>query len=97
MKKALLYVAIAMILGLVMTLSPLVVLANMNIKNHRAGLCFLTEDSGKIYETPYIDKESLTDLGVLAFCFIIAFIVYSFVKSKTRLEQDYRWRRHYLY
>ena len=89
MKKALTYVAVAVFLGITLTLVPLVVLAEIRPpENHTLSLSILRE----IREYHSLEKQgnASDEVTVLAVSFIIACIGYMILKRKTT-RHELRW------
>ena len=89
MKKALTYVAVAVFLGITLTLVPLVILAEIKPpENHTLSLSILRE----IREYHSLEKQgnASDEVTVLAVSFIIACIGYMILKRKTT-RHELRW------
>ena len=89
MKKALTYVAVAVFLGITLTLVPLVILAEIRQpENHTLSLSILQE----IREYHSLEKQgnASDEVTVLAVSFIIACIGYMILKRKTT-RHELRW------
>lgn len=86
MKKILVYSVLAVILGLTLTLVPPALL--VTLAENKASYAMphaLSEGLEKLersYATLDKPKYSVADLGIVAFCLIIALSAYMFLKSK---------------
>ena len=99
LKKILLYSAVAVVLGLLLTLVPLITLAEFRPENHYSVFYSLSEKMGEI-EKPTYDRDtsafSAYNLDILAISFVIALVVYVLFKRRIP-HDDYRWIRGYPY
>jgi hypothetical protein len=97
LKKILLYSAVAVVLGLLLTLVPLITLAEFRAENSAV---YSFQAKMREIETPTYGGDTQTFsayvLDVLAISFAIALVVY--VLFKRRIPHDeYRWIREYPY
>ena len=81
LKKILLYSGVAVVLGLLLTLVPLITLAEFRAENHYDTPPYatvLSEGMKSLEGTHGLDKPaySTTDVQVLGVCFAIASVVY---------------------
>ena len=92
LKKILLYVVIALVLGVTITLVPLVTRAeigNTQIWSTQSVSQALRDlDGSSSSVSP--PKFSASDLEILASCFVVALILYLWVRSK-RPDREQRW------
>ena len=96
MKRTIVYFAAAIVLGIALTLSPLITLAEIKpVDNHMATLSALQKSMMEL-ESYALEKQGrLSDeVTVLAVSFIIACIGYMVLKRKTPRYQ-YQWGRLY--
>jgi len=93
LKKILLYSGVAVVLGLLLTLVPLITLAEFRAENYDATLYAQSlSERMKSLEGAYgLDKPaySTADLQVLGVCFAIALVVYVLFRRRIPLH-DYR-------
>jgi len=94
LKKILLYSGVAVVLGLLLTLVPLITLAEFRAENHYDALLHaqsLPEQMKRLEGTYCLDKPaySTADLQVLGVCFAIALVVYVLSRRRTP-RHDYR-------
>jgi hypothetical protein len=94
LKKTLLYSGVAIVLGLLLTLVPLITLAEFRPENHYDTTAHIQSFSGQMkrLEGTYgLDKPAYTgvDLQVLGVCFTVALVIYLFFKRRIPLH-DYR-------
>jgi hypothetical protein len=94
LKKILLYSGVAVVLGLLLTLVPLITLAEFRAENHYDATLYAQSLSGQMkrLEGTYgLDKPvySTADLQVLGVCFAIALVVYVLFRRRTPFH-DYR-------
>ncbi len=91
MKKILLYSGVAVVLGLLLILVPLITFAQTTTENGYATLRPFSKQleglEGLSADTP---KYSTSDVKALAFSFIIASVAYLLFKRRTS-RHDYRW------
>jgi len=93
LKKTLLYTAVAVVLGLSMTLIPLVTLAELKPENHYATPhSFSRALEGLEGSHVNTQTSSSADVEVLAVSFAVAFAVYVLFKRR-RPHQEHRWFR----
>ena len=88
MKRTLTYFAVAVFLGITLTLIPLIVLAEIRPENHTRSLSILQE----MREYHSLEKQgnASDEATVLAVSFIIACIGYMILKRKTTRHEP-RW------
>lgn len=98
MKKILLYSTVAVVLGLLLTLVPLIALAEIRAENHYGRLCAFLEQMEKPEGTHGLSgsKFSAADLEVFAISFAIALVVYVLFKRRIP-HRRYRWIGPYPY
>lgn len=98
MKKILLYSAVAVVLGLLLTLVPLITLAEIRAEDHYAMLGSFCEQLEKLEGPRGLGgpKYSAADVEVFAISFVIALVVYVLFKRRTP-HRDYRWIGPYPY
>jgi hypothetical protein len=94
LKKILLYSGVAVVLGLVLTLVPLITLAEFRAENHYDATLYVQALPGQMkrLEGTYgSDKPaySTADLQILGACFAIAVVVYVLFRRRIPLH-DYR-------
>jgi hypothetical protein len=92
LKKILLYSGVAVVLGLLLTLVPLIALADLRAENQHSASYFSQAKTGDTEVTYGGDTQtfSVYGLDVLAISFAIALVVY--VLFKRRISHDeYRW------
>ncbi len=96
MKKILVYLAVAVVLGLFLTLVPLITIAEIRVENEYAMPESLWEGLEKLEGTRFLDTSQYSDAGleILAISFVIALVVY--VLFKRRLTH-HEYRRFPLY
>lgn len=88
MKKLLIYSATAAVIGLILTLLPVLLVALTELeaeKDYAAARSAFTEGLEKLegtYTTLDKPKYSIADLGVIALSFIIALSAYIFLRPK---------------
>jgi branched-subunit amino acid ABC-type transport system permease component len=93
LRKTLLYTAVAVVLGLSMTLIPLVTLAELKPENHYAmPHSFSRALEGLEGAHVNVQTSSTEDVEVLAVSFAVAFAVYVLFKRR-RPRQEYAWFR----
>jgi len=97
-KKILVYSAVAVVLGLTLTLVPLIALAGIKAENHYVMSRSLSQQLEQLEGTHGLDAPKCTnsDVKILAFSFVIALVVYMLFKRRTS-HHDYRWGRPFLY
>jgi len=93
LKKILLYSGVAVVLGLLLTLVPLIMLAEFRAENYDATLYAqsLSERMKSLEGTYGLDKPaySTANLQALGVCFAIALVVYVLFRRRIPLH-DYR-------
>ena len=98
MKKILVYLAVAVVLGLFLTLVPLITItiAEIRVENNYAMSHSLWEGLEKLEGTRFLGTSQYSDAGleILAISFVIALVVY--VLFKRRLPH-HEYRRLSLY
>jgi len=97
LKKILLYLLVAIALGLSLTLIPLITLAEIKTEDHYATFFSLPEQMEKLERSAdSLDKPTYSSEGVEVFAisFIIASAVYLSLRRRTP-RHDYRWIRPY--
>jgi hypothetical protein len=96
-KKILVYSAVAVVLGLTLTLVPLIALAGIKAENNV--MCrSLSQQLEQLDGTHGLDAPKFTnsDVKILAFSFVIALVVYMVFKHGIS-HHHYRWGRPFLY
>ena len=94
LKKILLYSGVAVVLGLLLTLVPLITLAEFRTENHYDATLYaqsLPERMKRLEGTYGLDTPaySTANLQVLGVCFAIALVVYVLFRRRIPLH-DYR-------
>jgi len=97
-KKILVYSAVAVVLGLTLTLVPLIALAGIKAENHYVMGRSFSQQLEQLEGTHGLDAPKCTnsDVKILAFSFVIALVAYALFKRRTS-HHDYRWGRPFLY
>lgn len=89
MKKILLYTSVAMILGLLVTLVPLIATAEVKPNNHYLLMPEYVLGQTEKHERAYFSD---IDLRIFAISFIVASAVYILLKRRTPYT-DFKWVR----
>ena len=94
MRRILLWFVVAMVLGLILILTPLIILADIKVENHYDAMQYLQSlpEQMKEVERAYgLNRPaySTVDLQVLAISFAIALVVYVFFRYRIPFH-DYR-------
>jgi hypothetical protein len=94
LKKILVYSAVAVVLGVVLTLAPLIALAGIKAEYHFLMRLPLSEGLEQLEGTHGLEepKYSISDVEILGFSFVIASVAYLLFKRRTS-HHDYRWGR----
>jgi hypothetical protein len=92
LKRILLYVAAAFVLGVAITLVPLITQAeieNTQIWSAQS-LSQVLRDLDGSSSNVSLPKFSASDLEILTSCFVVALVIYLWVRSKGP-DREYRW------
>jgi ABC-type uncharacterized transport system permease subunit len=92
MNKTLLYSLVAVVLGLVLMLVPLITLTEVNANGYSLMPDYFSRQLEKVEQT----YNSDIDLRIFAVSFVIALIAYLWVKHKMP-KRDYGWIGPYRY
>lgn len=92
LKKALVYTAVAVVLGLVLTLVLFAMIAKIKSQDHYE-IPYMRSEQLEEFRDPSADtvEYSVSDLEILAFNIVIAFVAYMLFKRKTS-DRDYLHR-----
>ena len=84
MNKILVYSAVAVVLGLMLIIVPLITLAEIIAENHYAPVGSFCKELEKLEGTYGLDapKYSAADLEIFAISFVIALVVYVLFKRR---------------
>jgi len=98
LKRILVYSTVAVVLGLALTLVPLITLAEIRGENHFVMRHSFPQQLERLEGTYGLDapKRSVSDVRILAFSFVIALVAYGLFKRRTP-HHDHRWGRPFLY
>ena len=98
MKKILLYSAVAVVLGLLLTLVPLITVARIRSDHYLAMPKSLPENLETLDGTYSFEgyRYSAADVNVFAISFVVALVVYMLFKRR-KSHRDYRWVGPYPY
>jgi len=79
LKKALIYSAVAVVLGLLLTLFPLFTVAGFIAENHYASITYQLKNLERA-DSVDVTKYSVVGFEILAISFIVAFVAYALLK-----------------
>jgi len=98
LKKILVYLAVAVVLGLFLTLVPLITIAEIRVENDKAMPQSFWEGLEKLEGTHFLDASQYSDadLEIFAISFVIALVVYVLFKRRTP-HHEYRGLAPYPY
>ena len=98
MKKILLYSAVAVVLGLLLTLVPLITVARIRSDHYLAMPKSLPENLETLDGTYSFEgyRYSAADVNVFTISFVVALVVYMLFKRR-KSHRDYRWVGPYPY